>query len=102
MSTFSEEAKRIVFLLPELNERMVAAMSALPFPGVRCSMPSTTPMSPSYLMHWPLFSLVATIAIGLDVVFWVPGPGGRGAGGLTGQAAEGTQKVREFGGFQGD
>jgi len=79
MSTFSEEAKRMVFLFPELKERMVAAMRALPLPGVRCSMPRTTPVSPSYLMHWPFLRLVATIARGVGggwigwFVGWGPG-----------------------------
>ena len=43
MSTFSEEAKRMVLVLPDWKERMVAAMRALPLPGVRCSMSEDDP-----------------------------------------------------------
>lgn len=57
----------MVLVLPVLKDRIVAAMRALPFPGVRCSRPRTIPRSPSYLMHCPRLRFVATVAINFVV-----------------------------------
>jgi hypothetical protein len=56
-------SETIVLVFPVLKDRMVAAMRAFPFPGVRCSSPRTTPRSPSYWIHCPRLRFVATIAM---------------------------------------
>ena len=62
----------MVLVLPDWKERIVAAIRALPLPGVRWSRLRTIPVSPSYLIHWPRLTLVATIdAIGLSVGYWL-------------------------------